>query len=684
METIENSGYGLETPVPSIVPRRTAAADATVNTADNELNQLVVPIRAALEKPRPTEVSLAEIAAGVRQVVVGIQVAGFFAGPSTGEFALPATALFCHESSAGMTAPWNATLQQIAAESIDQGRFASGVVRSGATSLMAAVNPIFVNGQVAGAFGVVGDATNSRRLAQALNLVSHEVAQWRATNTRRKSDGEQSRCPAEAFAAAGAGAPQDSRMMGRPGVNPTVDGGRSPNDVGLRSASPPRDGMGPASDLLARLVAQPDLESAAKTLAEHIASEFGFDKVFIGLGTKSGSGRLLAISGVPKFSPKSPLTMAAEECVSEALIRQHCAWSDTRVGGDTATSGIQEVARLCTMPVVASGPIGVDGAAPWGAWVGVRSPQAAECSDGMLTAIDNQVHGIAACLRLFDRARGGRLSNAYRRCRDTIKTRKGMLTLIACASVAMLVPLPYRVKCDCELQPVTRRFIPVPYDGVLQEVFVEPGDEVKSGQVLARMEGREIEWELAALNANYSQAAKQYDGDLAVRDAAAAQVAKLEMERLRVQMELLNDRLSNLEIKSPVDGVIIGGDPKKKVGARLAQGDSLFEAGPLSQMVAEILVPDDEVSRVEMGQTASLRLDAYPSRQWKGKLSRVSPSAEVRHQKNVFVAEFEIANPQHVLRPGMRGRSRISTGLRPLGWNLFHKAWEQLVYGWGW
>ena len=671
METTDTSGSTIESTEVFVTSEPNSTVDAaTVIAADRNLSRIAEPIRTLLAKPQPAETSLAEIAAGLKLVIPGAHAAAFFAGPESASNPLPGSSLFCGEIDPSVSAQWAATLRQIASQAISQKSFSSGIIRSGSSSLMAVATPITALGEIVGGFGLIGEAHASRELARTTNIIVCEVGHWHercltasSTDQGRLSPGG-TRFNATNKTPASAQVHDDTHDR----HSVTVDQAAEHHDV--------------PHGLLTQLINQPDLESAAKTVAEFIARRFGYDRVFIGCGTRRGSSRLLAISGVPTYSAKSPLALAAEETLSEALIRNHSASADTCVKSDLVTSGCRELARLCNVPLIDSGPIGIENQAPWGAWVGARC--SSESDNGSVDARERIFKSIAPCMQLFDRARGGRLSIAYRRCRDTLKTKTGMLGLIALATCAMFIPWPYHVKCDCELQPVTRRFIPVPYDGVLQEVFAEPGDEVKAGQVLARMDGREIEWELAAVKADYSQAAKQHDSDLAARDAAAAQVARLEMERLKVQMELLRDRLRNLEIKSPLDGVIIGGDPQKKEGARLAQGDSLFEAGPLTNMVAEIFVPDDEVSRVDVNQKASLRLDAFPSRKWTGNLIRISPSAELRDLENVFVAELEIENPQHVLRPGMRGRSRISTGIRPLGWNLFHKAWEQLVYGWGW
>ena len=46
---------------------------------------------------------------------------------------------------------------------------------------------------------------------------------------------------------------------------------------------------------------------------------------------------------------------------------------------------------------------------------------------------------------------------------------------------------------------------------------------------------------------------------------------------------------------------------------------------------------------------------------------------EIEDGKNVFICLATMENPDGELRPGMRGKARVSAGLRPFGWILFHK-----------
>jgi RND family efflux transporter MFP subunit len=255
---------------------------------------------------------------------------------------------------------------------------------------------------------------------------------------------------------------------------------------------------------------------------------------------------------------------------------------------------------------------------------------------------------------------------------------------IALACGILALPLPYKVSGKCSVQPETRRFVVAPYEGMLKEALVEPGDVVSAAQVVARMDERDIEWELAGLQAEASQAQKQRDANLAGRDTAATQLSALEMQRLEVKSRQLRHRASNLEIRSPVDGVVISGDPKKMEGARLTIGQTLLEIGPLDEMVVEVSIPDEDISHVQPGQQVSLRLEAQPTRRHRGVITKIHPRAVTKDQANVFLAEVRLENIDGTLRPGMNGRAQVHTDRHPLGWNLFHKVWQRVAFRMGW
>jgi multidrug efflux pump subunit AcrA (membrane-fusion protein) len=130
--------------------------------------------------------------------------------------------------------------------------------------------------------------------------------------------------------------------------------------------------------------------------------------------------------------------------------------------------------------------------------------------------------------------------------------------------------------------------------------------------------------------------------------------------------------------------VVISGDLRKAEGAPLSTGQTLFEIAPLEEMVLEIGIPEEDISHVQVGQTVQATLNALADRTWTGTIERIHPRSELVDQDYVFVAEVKFSNEHGLLRPGMKGRAKVITAPQMLGWNLFHKAWDQgrLWLGW--
>ena len=75
-----------------------------------------------------------------------------------------------------------------------------------------------------------------------------------------------------------------------------------------------------------------------------------------------------------------------------------------------------------------------------------------------------------------------------------------------------------------------------------------------------------------------------------------------------------------------------------------------------------IYIPEDELNRVYVGQTAEVSVDSFPSRIFAGTVTYISQQAEftpknIQTEKErvnmVFAVKVRLANPEHLLKPGM-------------------------------
>lgn len=248
-------------------------------------------------------------------------------------------------------------------------------------------------------------------------------------------------------------------------------------------------------------------------------------------------------------------------------------------------------------------------------------------------------------------------------------TRRGLL--VAGASMVFLIsvgliPAPYRVTCKTIVRPVGERVLLAPFEATLLECVVAPGDEVRVGDVLIRLDGRPFLLELESLRADLGHAAKKQSIAMAAGQMADAQLAELEEKQLQYKIQLIEERLAQLEIHSPMNGVIISGDLRSAVGNPFKLGDPLLEIAGLDRIRLELEVPETEIHFVAAGSDVRARLDSATLRALDGQVERIYPEAEIREDRNCFVAHWDLSNSDHWIRPGMKGTAVIYGKRRPL------------------
>ena len=258
------------------------------------------------------------------------------------------------------------------------------------------------------------------------------------------------------------------------------------------------------------------------------------------------------------------------------------------------------------------------------------------------------------------------------------------LLLGSALAIGMLAPVPYRVACDAQVQPQQRRFIAAPFAGILREVHVEAGDVVKSGAVLARMDDTELQLERTELQAEVDRLTRSRDVNRADGKEVEAVLDGHKLEQAEARLALLESRLANLQIISPVSGVVLSDDLKRAEGIPVRVGQSLFEVAPLDKMRVELRIPVDQIDQIQRDQPVHVSLVSQPGGSLMTQVGRLLPSAETVEGQHVFLALADIPNDSESLRPGENGQARIEIGTRPLWWVLFHRPWQKLRTQWGW
>jgi len=228
------------------------------------------------------------------------------------------------------------------------------------------------------------------------------------------------------------------------------------------------------------------------------------------------------------------------------------------------------------------------------------------------------------------------------------------------------------------LEATYQQVIPAPFDGYIKNVQVEIGDMVEGGNsVLAGLDTAELRLSLAAAKAEKAGYLKQASAAMRDGETAQAQIAQADADKAQAQIELFEYQIGQASLISQISGVVVKGDLKREIGAPVKIGDVLFEVCPLEALRAQLMVPEDEIYDIKVGQGGYLATASHPAQRIKFKVERINPIAEVVNQRNVFKVRVQLLQTQPWMRPGMEGVARVSVGKRRYVW-----IWTRKIVNW--
>lgn len=197
-------------------------------------------------------------------------------------------------------------------------------------------------------------------------------------------------------------------------------------------------------------------------------------------------------------------------------------------------------------------------------------------------------------------------------------------------------------------------------------VKVEEGDRVEAGDLLAELDVREYQAELAAARAAAEEAADEARrlSRLLAEDsvsAAAARRAEREYKQARAEVKRLSVSVSYGHIVAPFTGVITG--RYVHPGQHVDEKDPILELQDHNLLVARPALPEQQLAQLIHGQPAELRFAAHPDTLFSGTVRRIYPAA--RAGSRLF--QVEVALDQRInypVRPGFLAQIRLLPGAR--------------------
>ncbi len=196
--------------------------------------------------------------------------------------------------------------------------------------------------------------------------------------------------------------------------------------------------------------------------------------------------------------------------------------------------------------------------------------------------------------------------------------------------------------------------------GEVREILVEEGDEVKSGEVLAHLDGDRLRLEMEQAGANLRKLQRDYQRNVDLKDrglisAGDFEKIQYEMEALQASFDLAALELGYTEIRAPIDGVI--SERFVKLGNTIDVNAPTFQVTSFEPLISYLHVPEREYRRIDPGQEVNIIVDALAGEEFIAAVSRVSPVVDPA--TGTFKISIEVSDPTRRLKPGMFGRINI-------------------------
>ncbi len=219
--------------------------------------------------------------------------------------------------------------------------------------------------------------------------------------------------------------------------------------------------------------------------------------------------------------------------------------------------------------------------------------------------------------------------------------------------------------------------------GLITKMSVETGDDVKPGDLLVQVDTRDVKnqhdqasADLRAAEARGEVVAAQRKRSdelysqriITAQEYEASQLefanAEAQLVRSRASLDLAQQRLEDATVRAPVTGTIIEktvsvGQVITSATGAFGGGTTLLKMADLSKVRVRALVNETDIGSVRAGLPATVVVDAYPDRPFRGTVEKIEPQAVVQQSVTMFPVLVSIDNVEGLLKPGMNGEVSV-------------------------
>ncbi len=283
-------------------------------------------------------------------------------------------------------------------------------------------------------------------------------------------------------------------------------------------------------------------------------------------------------------------------------------------------------------------------------------------------------------IRLVSHA-GVFFENALRPRKKQARPRSGKRTIglfLAVLFLLLWLPVHSRINAPIQVVPNHPYYVFAPFNGIVEDLAVHPGENVRKGDMIFRYDTRVLEKQLEEARRGVAVARAELgrlEGAAYKDEDARARipVQKLEVERKQAETAFIKKQLELSEVRTEADGVVVLDDPDALIGASLQTGELVLRIADPEQTKLRIMVPATDSGLLMQGAEVLARLDSDPLNSIPARVERIGFDVNISDDRIPSLLVDAEWKEKPRVTPGQRGMARIQGPKIFLGLQLFRK-----------
>jgi len=260
----------------------------------------------------------------------------------------------------------------------------------------------------------------------------------------------------------------------------------------------------------------------------------------------------------------------------------------------------------------------------------------------------------------------------------------------AVIAVIILIVFPVRlsVLAPAEVTPLNPTPITAPADGVVQRVWVEPNQRVKTGALLVTLDDTVTRNRLLVAKKSLEIAraelqratSKSFSDD---QSKSELQILDARMREKSAEVTYLTELLERIRMTAPREGIAIFADPLDWLGKPVQTGERIMLLSDPASVELTLYVPADDAIQLDSGTAVRMFLNVSPLSSLEATVTQTSYEA-VQTADGTLAYVLKARLDEHTPpRIGLKGTAKLYAGYVPLGYYVMRKpvAWLRRAAG---